>query len=391
MRLTSIHPVPARMAPEIVFRQLAGLPSHSIVLDPMSGSGTVLRAASELGHRAIGFDLDPLAVLMARVWTTSCNVELLQETAGEIVRKARHLKCEYLPWIDDCEETTDYVKFWFCNKQIRALRRLSLVLATTRGRVADVMKIALSRIIITKERGASIARDASHSRPHRVFFGNEYDVYDGFIQATCQLASKLLSERLLGSVTVQRGDARQLVSLPAKSIDAVITSPPYLNAIDYLRGHRLSLVWLGFRLSDIRTLRSQSIGAEISDDGKIPSSLLDELLRQAGAVCDLPNREAGMVRRYAQDVYGFLRELARVTKKGGKVLLVVGNSCLKGVPIWNADINLAAAALLGFESTKRSERALPLSHRYLPLPSGDRSGSLGRRIRTESLLNLKVC
>jgi tRNA G10 N-methylase Trm11 len=199
-----------------------------------------------------------------------------------------------------------------------------------------------------------------------------------------------MSEKLLGSVTVQRGDARRLASLPSKSIDTVITSPPYLNAIDYLRGHRLSLVWLGFGMSDIRDLRSQSIGAESSTDDKISSSLLDGLLGRAGAVSDLPNREMGMVRRYAQDVYGFLRELARVTKRGGNVLLVVGNSCLKGVPVWNADINLAAAAMLGFESIKRSERTLPISHRYLPLPSCDRSGSLARRIRTETLLNLKV-
>jgi len=200
-----------------------------------------------------------------------------------------------------------------------------------------------------------------------------------------------MSEKLIGSVKIQRGDARKLPSLASRSIDAVITSPPYLNAIDYLRGHRLSLVWLGFGVPDIKRLRSESIGAESSAEDLVSPRMLDELLRQAGCISDLPSREIGMVKRYAQDVYGFLRELARVTKRGGKVLLVVGNSCLKGTPVWNANISLAAASMLGFETIARSERALPISHRYLPLPALDRSGNLGRRIRTETLLNLRAC
>ena len=65
-----IHPFPARMAPDLAVAELRSLRPGSVVLDPMSGSGTVLRQAADLGHRPIGFDLDPLAVLMTKVWTT---------------------------------------------------------------------------------------------------------------------------------------------------------------------------------------------------------------------------------------------------------------------------------------------------------------------------------
>lgn len=389
MKLASIHPFPARMAPEIVFRQLQGLPARSTILDPMSGSGTVLRAASELGHRAIGFDLDPLAVLMSRVWTTPCDDLSLRRAAETIVCESKSVRDEYLPWIDDSEETTAYVRFWFCNKQLKVLRRLAFVLSKSRGRVSDVMRLALSRTIITKERGASVARDTSHSRPHRVFFRNQYDMYEGFLASVSRLSTKLMFAKLAGTVNVRRGDSRKLETLRARSVDAVITSPPYLNAIDYLRGHRLSLVWLGFSVSEIRRLRSHSIGAETMSD-HVSAGVVSELLRKAGNLSKLPNREAGMVTRYAQDVYAFLQEIARVTKPDGKVLLVVGNSCLKGVPIWNADISLAAAAILGFELIRRTERELPMAQRYLPLPLDDRLGSLGRRMRRETLLDLRA-
>ena len=41
-------------------------------------------------------------------------------------------------------------------------------------------------------------------------------------------------------------------------------SPPYLTAIDYLRGHRLALVWFGSGILDQRSVRAGSIGAESS-------------------------------------------------------------------------------------------------------------------------------
>jgi DNA modification methylase len=67
--IRTIHPFPARMAPELALETLNDLAANSVVLDPMSGSGTVIRQAAEMGHRPIGFDMDPLAVLMSQVWT----------------------------------------------------------------------------------------------------------------------------------------------------------------------------------------------------------------------------------------------------------------------------------------------------------------------------------
>jgi hypothetical protein len=391
MKLSPIHPFPARMAPEIVFTELQDLPVSQVVLDPMSGSGTVLRAAAELGHHAIGYDLDPLAVLMSRVWTAQVkDTTSFAAAAIDVVQQAKALRDEYLPWIDDCEETRAYVKFWFCRKQIKALRRLSFVLSNTSGQRADALKIALSRIIITKERGASIARDTSHSRPHRVFFDNDYDVYAGFLQSANRLAARLAPEKLLGSATVKNGDARRLARLATGSVDVVITSPPYLNAIDYLRGHRLSLVWLGYSVPKIRALRSVTIGSESGASGEMSESMLRQILRGAGNLNGLPKRELGMVHRYVQDVYGFLHELTRIIKTGGRVLLVVGDSCLKGVSISNAGINIAAAEMVGLKKTLRSERSLPVSRRYLPTPDAGKSGMLAGRMRTETLLSFSA-
>src|SRR3954449_8933771 len=96
----SIHPFPARIAPEIAIEEPSRLNRALSVLDPMSGSGTVLRAASELGHDAMGFDLDPLAVLMARVWTTRLSASRLLQEAEALVAKLAPADQPILPWID---------------------------------------------------------------------------------------------------------------------------------------------------------------------------------------------------------------------------------------------------------------------------------------------------
>jgi hypothetical protein len=150
-----IHPFPARMAPEIALDAVKMLPQGSIVLDPMMGSGTVIRAAVEAGHSAIGFDVDPLAKLMSQVWTTPINTERLRKAATSIVYQALSMnvtECP-LPWIDKHSETSDFSKFWFATKQKNALRKLAYLLKTKRGPIANALRIGLSRIIITKSRG----------------------------------------------------------------------------------------------------------------------------------------------------------------------------------------------------------------------------------------------
>ena len=59
------------------------------VLDPMAGSGTVLAVARAKGHRAFGFDLDPLAVLLASVWTQAVDADEITNEAEEVLARAQ--------------------------------------------------------------------------------------------------------------------------------------------------------------------------------------------------------------------------------------------------------------------------------------------------------------
>ena len=382
-----IHPFPARMAPSIALGEVQLLPANSIILDPMMGSGTVVRVAAQHGHQAIGRDLDPLAVLMTRVWTTSIDTELLVDAATEVVHKAQQLKGEAptLPWIDEDPETRAYVDYWFDTPQQDALRRLSSLLYTIHSAEGDALRIALSKIIITKDRGASLARDVSHSRPHRAFDHTTYDVYAGFLQAVQRLAKRFDQEPPAGKTNVDYGDARQL-SLQNCSVDAVITSPPYLNAIDYLRGHRLTLVWLGHQLGSLRTIRAQSIGTERAPGVGTDIALAAKVIQRMQLVDRLPQREQRMIERYIMDLSAMLSEMRRVLRPGGRAVFVLGNSCIRGVFVKNSLAVSTLARQLGFRQLRRRERTLPPSRRYMPPPTAGQDTGMERRMRTEIVL-----
>jgi hypothetical protein len=153
------------MAPEIAFDFLSELRSGAVVLDPMCGSGVSLRSALEKQYDAIGFDADPLAVLMSRVWTSNSKHQKLSEFAQDVVERARKRTSFQVPWHDD--ETERFIDYWFANRQKKDLARLALSLHGSRklpSYASEAMRIAISRLIITKTKGASLAWDVSHSQ-----------------------------------------------------------------------------------------------------------------------------------------------------------------------------------------------------------------------------------
>ncbi len=386
-----IHPFPARMAPEIALARCGQLPSSAVVLDPMAGSGTVPRAAVDAGLRAIGFDVDPLAVLMTRVWTTPIDRDGLRQRASAIVERVNlQARDVWLPWVDEDRETADFIDYWFAPPQQRDLRRLSAVLRDEDGQIGDALRVALSRIIITKDRGASLARDVSHSRPHRVGLTNGFDVLPAFLRSVETIAPRLISiEQNAPDATVTFGDARQMHVVGDASIDAIITSPPYLNAIDYLRGHRLALVWLGYRLRELREIRAGSVGAERAPERSADRRALGLLTPALGPIDALPARVRGIVDRYLIDQFSLLQEVCRVLKRGAAATLVVGNSRLRGVPIDNAATLTAAAQAVGLTLTERIERDLPPARRYMPPPNASVPLSQPHRMRTEIVLTFR--
>jgi hypothetical protein len=356
----------------------------------MAGSGTTLVVARATGHHAIGFDSDPLAVLLSSVWSCNCDPERITHAAKKTVKRAseaagnKHAE----PWPAGADqETIGFVRYWF---DVRAARRLR-ALADAIGNVGEceirrVLWCAFSRLIITKEVGASRAMDVSHSRPHRKFRAARLNPLSAYMNAVrAVLASLPFSKTAkLPPTTVRKGDARSL-RVEDCSVDLVITSPPYLNAIDYIRGHKLSLIWMGYSVADLRTLRTESIGAEKGLDLNDFTREITKTLRLG----DLPIRFQRMLGRYMRDMDKSIAEIIRVLRPRGEAVLVMGDCVIRGVFVPNSRIVALLAQRRGLRLVSRRRRPIPKRFRYLPPPRLGGDAKLGKRMRSEVVLTFR--
>jgi len=390
----TIHPFPARMAAGIALDALGESNSPLRVLDPMAGSGTVLAVARAKGHRALGVDLDPLAVLLAGVWTRTVDAERVSDKAAEVLCRAkaafRLLSAgqAYPPGSDD--ETRRFIRYWFDDYARRQLAALSGAIRRVHDEaIRNVLWCGFSRLIITKQAGASLAMDLSHSRPHRVFTRAPVLPFNRFIAAV-QIVIENCPQRQSGMVgpkaIVKRGDARRL-DIDDESIDLVLTSPPYLNAIDYMRCSKFSLVWMGYNISELRRIRSKSVGTEASSKQALEVAWVKSLIKQLGLKPELPSRDSALLAQYVWDMGSALSEVSRVLRRDGRAVYVVGDSMIRGTFVRNSMIVTAVADEYGLKLRSRHSRALPANRRYLPPPKRNATrAALDVRMRREIVL-----
>jgi DNA modification methylase len=389
-----IHPFPARMAAGIALEALGEGGKKLVVLDPMSGSGTVLAVAHANGHKAIGVDLDPLAVLLARAWTRPIKAAAVKKTAELLLQRAKKRfdkvpsRLAYPTGSD--AETRKFIRYWFDAYARRQLAALAHEIGAIKDdRIRDVLWCGFSRLIITKSAGASLAMDLSHSRPHKKFDTAPVKPFSKFLTAVEVVASncpQLDGSRLGPSSSVKNGDARSL-AIKSGTVDLVVTSPPYLNAIDYMRCSKFSLVWMGYTTAQIRKIRSVSVGAESALATSENSEWISKLLTKLRVGKSLSVRDKAILTRYAGDMEKALSEVARVLKRGGRAVYVVGNSTIKGTFVRNSTIVSEAANKHGLRIVTSHTRTLPANKRYLPPPNSKQSdASMDARMRQEVVL-----
>lgn len=379
----AIHPFPARMAPEVALAVVGESSRPLRVLDPMCGSGTVLTLGVHHGHHVTGYDLDPLAVLMARVATQEVETARLADLVETCLATARRARETDGRWAD--EETRNFARYWFGDRQRTQLIRLSRAInESTLGPERDALQVGLSRLIVTKSPRASLAADTAHSRPHRVLDDSEYDVYDGFRASVDGLTSLLELRSLVGTASVRRGDARDKTLFNPTTFDLVVTSPPYLNAIDYLRGHRMALIWLGHTLSELRRIRSSSIGAEASRQGDPTEAHADLVARVLKGADKFDDRVQRMVLRYGHDMLELADNVCRCLVSGGRVVVVVADSVLLGRRIPTGEIVKEALTDKGLEVQSVQIREIPATLRYLPVSKA--GNQLSKRMKSEYVI-----
>ena len=395
--LYALHPFAARFP--------YGLPGYFIdaltdrgdtVLDPMCGSGITLLEGWAAGRSVIGVDLDPLARRQAKARTTALDGTHVREAGQAALRRADDLveglgsRRDPLEAVkaDMDSPTREFLDYWFFPETQRELACLTLAIREEPDAdLRNLLEVIFSSTIVTKSGGVSRARDLAHTRPHRV----SDKVPRSPIQLFANLVERAgdayasIDRAAVGDGRVIAGDARSL-PLPDCSVDLIVTSPPYANALDYMRAHKFSLAWLGDPIPSLTALRREYIGSESAGGsatgrwgGSLPATVAD-VVDRVGEADAAKSRVLG---RYFTDMAASISEMQRVLRPGSAAVIVVGASTMRGilVPTHECLADLATAA--GFDVTGVAPRNLDRDRRMMPARNFGRavSGATGIELR----------
>jgi hypothetical protein len=353
-RLThDVHPYPAKLLRHIpgFFLRVADIaPPSATVLDPFCGSGTVLLEAQLNGHTSLGFDVNPLARLIARVKTTPISRRVLEDSMDRLARRALRKKEE----AEDASPEVVNLHHWFYPHTIRDLSKLRRAISETRNESCrdffwTCFSVCVRRVSLADPRISVPVRlrpdqyDRSHwlSEPTRQRLRqlrhiNVWKEFASIVKHNTARMEKLGSERTSRPANVFAHDIR--VAPPHKiarplSLDTIITSPPYLGAQKYIRASSLSLNWLGLcEPAGLGDLHSASIGREHIRDGDTGdwSAIQPYTARLVRKACGPNKRRERVALAYLADMCQALESCERLLKEGGALVLVVGPNTLCG-------------------------------------------------------------
>ena len=348
------------------------------ILDPFAGSGTSLLEAALMGIDSIGTEIDEVAKLLIKVKTTQLSVEEMNEARrfsnsilAELENGQYNKELVILPSINNLEhwfqsqnlEELGYIYYRICNiENIRVKEFLLICMAGIIKKVSNCDDISPKPYVSNK-----VKKEPPCVAP---------SFFDA-VEKNLEGMNNMLSQRL-ARVSVS-GDAMN-IDADDNSIDLAVTSPPYINAFDYVRTMRLENLWLEMATEDeLRERKKLYFGTESikTKEEKCNLSILDEseLLRSYyDKVCLVDEKRALILKKFFEDMKSNLEEVYRVLKLGAKYVIVIGNSSIRKVDVESWKVIKAIAINMGYNYI--THIGYEIQNPYIRIPRGNKGGKI---------------
>lgn len=346
-----LHEYKGKFNPQIAraILNIFGTQPGARVIDPFCGSGTSLLECVHMGMKAVGADINPLAVFIANAKfdATRIPANAHRQALDATLRRRKTIKP---PKAAREDARRDYLRSWFDTDVFDAIERLRIAIEREDSESAAPLLAIASNLL----------RDYSLQDPNDLRIRRRKDpipekpFHEAFEEAALQFFSKL--EDAQGILSLAPIESRALLldsrtlrpGLPGIGVarfDCAITSPPYATALPYIDTQRLSLVWLGLippseilpleaRLVGSREVRGQSkrelLGHLLNNDAEIPLAQADYCRELQAALSERDGfrRQAVplLLYRYFAGMARVFRALRPLMKENAPFALIVGRN-----------------------------------------------------------------
>jgi len=344
-------------SPEVVDYVLDSFaPGAKIIYDPFCGAGTSVLRAKERGISSFAVDSSPLAVFVSRVKCADYSESDIAEikkflgSFGNKIADSEHETRNAEP-ISSWDFELFPPRIAFPRSNLNSIMFIRQQLESVENQnAANFLMLALLSILpqtslvvkdggvlkIDKKKRAMPAKEAFRRKVKGMLTDMEGAKGIAIAHAPgCSIPGLIPDIRL--------GDSRK-TEFESESADIIVTSPPYLNNIDYSKIYGLELSLLALNKRITAETRARSVRSFISGDSFDASELSQEVRDFADKI--------PIVGSYFSDIRAVLVEMHRILRPGGIVGFVVGNSVIHETHILVDEIiaEMAESDGVGFSS-----------------------------------------
>ncbi|MCP4646893.1 MAG: site-specific DNA-methyltransferase [bacterium] len=315
-------------SPQIVQHFISYFNATESVFDPFAGIGTTPLTSKSLNLQSTGIDISPLAVFTSRTKCEDYSPQDIEDAKKELKSLFKERKEPQFKW--DFElfsprrffSKRAYNDICFIRERIEQMEN---------EKVGSLFLLALLSSLpqtgfFIKDGGVLRLEKSKRAMP----------VKDAFKKKIKQIISDLETSPIEGPTPeIHLADAR---TYSEGNYEIFITSPPYLNNIDYSKVYGLELSLLSMEKNASLQMRKEALRSFITKDAKET-----QVPEEAGEIA----KQIPIAGEYFADMERVLQNLYKITEKGGA--LIVGNAALQGEHIQVDEILGKIGERLGFE------------------------------------------
>jgi len=347
------------------------------VLDPFAGVGTTLIEALKYGHDAVGFEINPYAALAcrAKISARDYDVSILEERITALYEYGDGAAGRS-PKSSPPEGFRSRVPFFSPAVERQVLSCLDFISGQEIDWVRNLFRVAFGSVMVSFSNYSyepSLGTRAAAGKPN---------IEDADVFGIVGRKIEDMREDIVLFQSWMEGFNRPPKAAvftdsylePAKkvrcrSIDVLITSPPYLNNYHYIRNTRPHMYWLGMARApaDLKEMEQRSFGQfwqTVRSGPEVPLKPKLKTLRDLIDCLKQQNVEkrvyggqgwANYAATYFNDCQRFCAVTRDLLKPGGTAIVVIGNNILQGIEFPTDQIFADIARKEGFDIVELHE------------------------------------
>ena len=388
-----LHNYPAMFIPQVANRLLQKYSKKGdSICDIFCGSGTALVESRVLGRNAIGIDLNPFAIFLAKAKITEINPRILQTEYFTLLDRISQIKNTEVN-----KPEFNNLEFWFNKKVIIKLAKIKKAIREIKTKtIQNFFMVGFSETVRfssnTKNGEFKLVRIKKekldkHDPDVLGFFKKKTEINIAGMKSYFENVDKNTRAQAIYS------DSSKDNGIKESSIDCIITSPPYGDSrttVAYGQFSRLSAQWIDIfdNPNEASGVDKELLGGQNIKhlNNPLKSKYLTEALTKIAAKDE---KRAKEVLSFNIDLNSCMKRAYKMLKENSYFCLVIGNRQVKQVRIPTDFIIAELGENLGFACEDIIVRNIPGKRMPAKNSPTNVAGELEETMNKESIVMLR--